>query len=684
MSKIVGISHHRVDFPGSIVREAPRREQDRQADYSTRFDYRTLFSDAFFVQEGLELLGPPLLNTRDRILSAEFLVDGDPFTGRIESRDHHRISRTILHGVTSANKVGLKTSEGDVSIKVNRPVSDFADRRVLVTQQKNNPLEWIRYWIEFHAVHHGIDAVVIYDNRSTAYEVSAVEQLLLSIDKIAVSSVIDWDVPYGPTGGPNQVWDSDYGQHQVLEHAMRYVLTDARSVIQQDIDELVLAEDGGSICEAIEGSDIAELRYPRRQILQVPTLQLPPEKSRGYRLHCDYSYYRTEGAYLAGKYACIPSRVPRSSHFLVHGVENTKRHIADNIVARHYGGIRIEWRAGEGDPVSNISLGSLKGEVLLDEAIQASYKVVPESSPSDKSVAGTSLLGAFEKNNGEDIVIEIDDLRELRFPPPGKVGRWRFVTAQGYSLDFAVFGYSGFPLVASFHGALDRSKYSIPRFERLRTLSSLPVSSVYFADPLLEVDSKLELAWFEGGQGWAVIENIVQIVRRLSALGSAPAIVHSGSSGGGFAALRAAAMMPGTTALVFNPQTDIGAYLAGGSSYASQRAYAAAIWPEVFERVSGRVEEIASFADEVSPRTSALLDYQRPVASRVVYCNNINDFHFGQHYLPFLASAARGENLSRIEVFEYDGSVGHSPPNPDQFIRGLDIALAPWSGLKRG
>lgn len=383
MGKIANISHHKVQFPGDIIREAPRREEDRQADYDARFDYRTLFSDAFFVQEGIELLGPPLLNTRGKVLSSKFLVDGEQFTGEIESRDHHRISRTILHGVTACEEISVIMPEGDVRLKINRLVSDFDGRRALVTQQKNNPLEWIRYWVEFHAVHHGIDAVLIYDNRSTVYTPSAVEQLLREIENISIAAVVDWDIPFGATGGPNQVWDSDYGQHQVLEHAMRFVLRDARSVIQQDVDELAIAEGGRSVCDVIESSGLAELRYPRRQILPVPTRQLASEDDRGHRLHCDYAYWLADDSTdLAGKYACIPDRVPRSSHYLVHGVENADRALADGIIARHYGGIRVDWRSGESDPVANESLESVYGEVVLDELALASYDVVPDHSSS--------------------------------------------------------------------------------------------------------------------------------------------------------------------------------------------------------------------------------------------------------------------------------------------------------------
>lgn len=113
----------------------------------------------------------------------------------------------------------------------------------------------------------------------------------------------------------------------------------------------------------------------------------------------------------------------------------------------------------------------------------------------------------------------------------------------------------------------------------------------------------------------------------------------------------------------------------GGKSFAAQRAYVKHVWPEVHDQISGRIEEIESFMDSVSGETSVCLDYEKPVSNRVVYCNNINDFHVQQHYYPFLASLARGGNLGNLKIFEYSGAEGHAPPSPEQFFGGMKVGL---------
>lgn len=53
-------------------------------------------------------------------------------------------------------------------------------------------------------------------------------------------------------------------------------------------------------------------------------------------------------------------------------------------------------------------------------------------------------------------------------------------------------------LVVRLHGALDRRKYTLPRFERMRTIISNDVSSMYFADPALTREENIQLAWYTG------------------------------------------------------------------------------------------------------------------------------------------------------------------------------------------
>lgn len=96
----------------------------------------------------------------------------------------------------------------------------------------------------------------------------------------------------------------------------------------------------------------------------------------------------------------------------------------------------------------------------------------------------------------------------------------------------------GSALVGSFHGALSRQRYTLPRFERLASLLPTGENLILFSDPYLELNPELELAWFAGGPGVDLSAYIAGIVSAVADAWDVDKVVLTGSSGGGFAALR--------------------------------------------------------------------------------------------------------------------------------------------------
>lgn len=646
-------------LPGRLRREAPRPIEHRQPEYDERFDHTTLFSGAFVVQDGLELLGPPLLNLRADLTGATFIVDGVTFGGEVLMEDKHRISRTILRGIKHANEVVVDfPHEGTVSLPVSQPISGFDNRRVLVTQQQNNPIEWIRFWARFHAVQHGVDAVVVYDNFSTVYGSGDLEDALCSIPELTDVAVIDWRVPFGVTGGPANMWDSDFGQHQQLEHAMRYVLADAACVVQGDVDELVIADNGASVCDMLIDSSVAELRYPRRG---VGVTVLGGHGMEGHLLgHEDFGYFDPVRPLQMPKYSVVPSRVHSDAHYLVHGVDGVPRIVAEGVYSRHYSALRVDWRKGALEPISINSAAPPASSFVLDVAAVEQTKYVRRL---DNRSASTVRV---RPHLGIRSVDQPEQVQNLSVP-----SRYALSLNESMSLELLLDPKISDQLIVSFHGALDRSKCSIQCFERRDTIASHDASGLYFSDPLLSRSPELEAAWFEGGEELGIIESAVAVTKRLANDLGAAKVIYSGSSSGGFAALQASALHDGSLALTFNPVTAIGNHTVDSNSCAAQRAYVAAVWPEAYVSMLGQTESLLDFESLTSPRTSALKTYESPRMNHVLMCINVNDPHFGKHYLPFLAAAARGNNLARVHVFEYDGPPAHGAPSTAEFDEGL-------------
>ena len=61
-------------------------------------------------------------------------------------------------------------------------------------------------------------------------------------------------------------------------------------------------------------------------------------------------------------------------------------------------------------------------------------------------------------------------------------------------------------LVVSLHGAQDRSRFAIPRFEWRRTLSRVEAGKLYLSDSTLALSRNLEIGWYVGSNSIDLIE----------------------------------------------------------------------------------------------------------------------------------------------------------------------------------
>lgn len=228
-------------------------------------------------------------------------------------------------------------------------------------------------------------------------------------------------------------------------------------------------------------------------------------------------------------------------------------------------------------------------------------------------------------------------------------------------------------LVVSFHGATNRATTELPRFERLRTLSGLNVSSLYFSDPTLLLDPKIWLAWYTGWRdelGDVNVHSIVAdwVVKIAKSIG-ATNILLTGSSGGGFAALQVGSKIPGSTVLAMNAQTEIGNYLVEGHSYSQQKDYVRVVWPNIWRSFSSPNDIVGSgWVSECDDRVSALRTYSTPRDCRVYLLQNIEEYHYADHFLPFLDAAWSGGNYRNIVPWTNRQGVAHVVPPLDVFV----------------
>jgi hypothetical protein len=243
----------------------------------------------------------------------------------------------------------------------------FRDRKVLLTQSRNNELQWIHDWVHFFARKHGCDAVLLYDNASTNYDADCLQNVILSIPGIEIGLVVRWPYKYGPPGSerhhPIKIpWDSNYSQIGVLQHARHRFLSHAQAVVNADVDELVITRDKSSVFDLVTGSDTGYLRYTGRWIEGVT------ESASETCRHLDFFYRDAAPSEpLMPKWAVAPRRCPDQARWLPHKVENMKPdRVSASVTYRHFRAISTSWKYSRGSIEPPNDVQHVKDEDLIE------------------------------------------------------------------------------------------------------------------------------------------------------------------------------------------------------------------------------------------------------------------------------------------------------------------------------
>jgi hypothetical protein len=253
----------------------------------------------------------------------------------------------------------LRTEVGEFEIAPGTNNSDFfADKRVLLTLSKNNRLEWIQDWLRYNRDIHGANAVLFYDNLSTRYSAEALLNALVEVSGFDRICVVVWPFKYGPQGlDATRFWDSDFCQFGALEHARWRFLQEARSVLNSDIDELVVSSKGSSIFETVERSWSGVVRFhgvwvygflnqtslrSEREPLRYSAFDhyLRPPPKRRYRI---IPVFQGE---CPPKWAAIPRRCPVNAQWTAHGINHWRgaRGVSGSFCYRHFREINDHWK----------------------------------------------------------------------------------------------------------------------------------------------------------------------------------------------------------------------------------------------------------------------------------------------------------------------------------------------------
>lgn len=327
---------------GSLYREPPRDPSDFTPGYLQRYDGHTLLADIFNTGDRVIGIGPPLLNLKKTADNAMINLNRVPRAVEYTWDDLNRISRLSVPVKHTAEHVQMKFGGEEFSVVPSPSGSElFRDSNVVVTLSKDNPLVNVRDWLINLVVNHGVNGAVIYDNGSSTYTQEELLQVMESIEGLDNGLVVDWPYKYGNTGGPKQIWDSDFGQYMCWEHARWRYLSAANCVIISDVDEIPVSSSHRNLVEITEQTSHGVYSYPVRDCPPVPRGQYNANRQR---LHTDYIVSDLKKGAYSRKIVYMPKRIPRHAQVGNHQVIGVSAEFSEEVITRHMVGVHYAWR----------------------------------------------------------------------------------------------------------------------------------------------------------------------------------------------------------------------------------------------------------------------------------------------------------------------------------------------------
>ena len=212
-------------------------------------------------------------------------------------------------------------------------------------------------------------------------------------------------------------------------------------------------------------------------------------------------------------------------------------------------------------------------------------------------------------------------------------------------------------LIVSFHGSLQRSKFTLPRFEWRNSLAPLDAAQLFVADSTLHLNRAMALAWYIGNSEQDFSSDVADLIKDIATAAGYDRILLTGSSGGGFAALAISRQIDGSAAVCFSPQTRVGDY---------RNSVVRAFYRTAFPDMGGYAAVERAHRSRFNLRH---LYATTPDNNFVRYVQNTRDpDHYSKHYSPF--AEARGVDPA-IGGFDASGRIEFVPADNFRKVTSL-------------
>lgn len=226
----------------------------------------------------------------------------------------------------------------------------------------------------------------------------------------------------------------------------------------------------------------------------------------------------------------------------------------------------------------------------------------------------------------------------------------------------------GDTLMVYLHGATDRTRHALPRYERVRSFSKIAQGPVvFFSDPTLDLDNRMILSWYLGTEEVNLHRTIAQMIDSIALAYGVDRVTVVGNSGGGFSAMQIASHLNGASFISVNGQTDIGRYTPLLAEQAS--------WASFGEK------RVCDLSDAERARSSVLRRFEllNHDVRGIVLQNIGDDHHYSEHYLPLKHQVLSQSTNSTVEFVEKFMGEGHVAPTPAEY----EEVVTTWMNRER-
>jgi len=375
-----------LDENSKIIRTRARPEKLRHSSYDEEYDFHCIFYDGFLMEGSnqIRFIGPPLFNFKEYVENGiveiiDFDGDEEPkilnsvITDLQKAPDKdtriQALSRWDIFLDQAVSSIELRMDFGKLGeffVKVSsNDCNIFEDRRVAFTLFKFEPMHWLKDWAEFNVKYHKANALLVYHNTSVFYDTKEICDALRNIDGLEALVVAHWPYKYGPQALGTKRWDSNFCQIGMFDQVRWRFFSRAKSVLNGDIDELVVTLGHKSVFELVEESESGYLQFEGIVIAGIGDSDCKAIDFN--RRHKDFFRLgdTPHGGAVGGKWVVVPSRVLANNQWFIHGIKKQPkdRRRSEMVTLCHFMGISTYWK-----PDANRSWLNERKCLILEQA----------------------------------------------------------------------------------------------------------------------------------------------------------------------------------------------------------------------------------------------------------------------------------------------------------------------------